>query len=144
MASLALAACSNPAVEITLTTRTPSYEGLIFVGGGVNNPGLYPFSNDDSLAALIAAAGGMKEGTGSLQAELSFGAPGTSQKIDVNRAEPWLLSALPGVGAVTAENICAYRQERGVFRSLDDLLMVPGIGPSLLAKIAPYVTVGGG
>jgi competence protein ComEA len=141
LAFLALAACSGPAAEITITTRTPSYEGLIYVGG-VNNPGLYPFSNEDTLAGLIGAAGGLKDVAG-VQAELSFGAPDASQRIDVNRAESWLLEALPGVGAATAANICAYRQATGSFRSLEDLLKVPGVGPALLARITPYVTVGG-
>jgi len=43
------------------------------------------------------------------------------------------------VGPVLAERIIAYRREIGGFRSVDDLLDVPGIGEKKLAKIRPYV-----
>jgi competence protein ComEA len=140
---LAFSACGAPAVEITLTTRTTACQGQIFIDGSVNNPGLYPFTADDRLADLIRAAGGLAAGADASQVVLSFGAPGTSQKIDLNRAGAWLLEALPGIGEVTARNIVSYREANGFFRGVSDLLKVPGIGPAVLDSIAAYVTVGG-
>ncbi len=138
----ALASCS-PAVELTLTTRAPVYQGLIFIGGAVNNPGIYPYHNDDSLADLIQAAGGLKEGAAASEVELSFGARSAPQKIDLNRAGAWLLAALPGIGDVTARDIVSYRESHGPFRSPNDLLKVSGIGEATLEKIRDYVTTGG-
>jgi competence protein ComEA len=137
-----LAGCTNRN-EITLITRTTAHRGLIFIGGSVNNPGLYPYSEDDLLSDLIGAAGGLKNGADNSDVELSFGAQDSPQKIDINRAEAWLLEALPDIGAATAKNIVAYREANGLFRNLSDLLKVPGIGAVLLSKIAPYIVVGG-
>ncbi len=140
---LALASCASPAAEISLTTLTPDYAGHIFIGGGVSNPGIYPYAANDSLADLIRAAGGLKDGADASEVELSFGAADIPQKIDLNRAGAWLLSALPGIGEVTAQRIVSYREASGPFRSPSDLLKVEGIGPATLDKIAAFVTVGG-
>ena len=63
------------------------------------------------------------------------------QKIDINRAESWLLEALPGIGEVTAQAIVDYRNENGNFRRIEDLLKVSGIGPGTFEKIKDYITV---
>ncbi len=139
---LAFPSCSSPA-EITISTETTAFQGDIFIGGNVNNPGLYPFSLNDRLSDLVNAAGGLKSGTDLSGIELLIASPASSQKIDINRAEAWLLEALPGVGAATAQAIIAYREANGDFRNLEDLLKIPGIGPASLSKIAPYATVGG-
>lgn len=58
-----------------------------------------------------------------------------SRHIDLNHASAEELTALPGVGAVTAKAIVEYRNEHGPFSSLEELLLVPGIGPSTLEAI---------
>ncbi len=58
--------------------------------------------------------------------------------IDVNAATAEQLMQLPGVGAVTAQNILAARAEKP-FRTLADLDRVKGIGPKTLEKIKPFV-----
>ena len=55
--------------------------------------------------------------------------------IDLNTADVDALTALPGVGKVTAEKIAAYREEHGPFTCLEDLLLVDGVKPSVLEKI---------
>jgi competence protein ComEA len=62
--------------------------------------------------------------------------------IDVNRASAAELSLLPGVGPSLAAAIVADRESRGVFRRPQDLDRVRGIGPAILARILPHVTVG--
>ena len=57
------------------------------------------------------------------------------RRIDINHAEASELTALPGVGKVTAEAIVAYRDEHGPFASVEDLLLVPGLGPGTLEAI---------
>ena len=58
-----------------------------------------------------------------------------SRRIDINHADAEELTALPGVGAVTARAIVEYREANGPFTALEDLLKVPGVGPATLEAI---------
>ena len=60
-------------------------------------------------------------------------------RINVNTATTKELEKLPGIGPVLARRIVEYRQQHGYFRQLSDLLLVRGIGPKTLQRIAPYV-----
>ena len=64
-----------------------------------------------------------------------------TRQIDVNSASEKELTALPGVGPAKARAIVEWRTEHGPFRAVDDLARVPGIGPSLLARMAGSVTI---
>lgn len=63
-------------------------------------------------------------------------------RIDVNRAPPEEIAALPGVGPLLALRIDRERRGGGPFRSLGDLQRVPGIGPAVAARLAPHVRFG--
>jgi competence protein ComEA len=65
----------------------------------------------------------------------------SEQKVDINRAEAWLLQALPGIGEVRARAIVDYRQQNGSFRNINELLEVEGIGMDTYEKIKPLITV---
>ncbi len=68
-------------------------------------------------------------------------AAATQGAVNVNQATAKQLEALPGVGKVTAEQIVAYRTQKGPFASVDDLGNVKGIGPKTLEKLRPLVAV---
>lgn len=61
--------------------------------------------------------------------------------VDLNTATAEQLEALPGVGPATTRAILAYRASRGRFRSVTELLEVPGIGPAKLEALRPLVRV---
>lgn len=61
--------------------------------------------------------------------------------VDLNTADSPALQLVPGIGPSRAGAIIAWREEHGPFRSVDDLLEVPGIGPGLLESIRPWVRV---
>jgi competence protein ComEA len=61
--------------------------------------------------------------------------------IDLNTATADQLDGLPGVGPATAQAIVTYRTRHGRFRSVTELLEVPGIGPSKLEAIRSLVRV---
>jgi competence protein ComEA len=131
-------------VEIVLSqTVPPEQSGELYIGGAVANPGIYPWQEGDTIQALLLDTGVEPD------ADLSHieiyvpreGEEQSSQKIDINRAEPWLLEALPGIGEVTAQAIVDYRDENGSFKRIEDLLQVKGIGEGTLAKIKDYITV---
>ena len=131
-------------VEIVLSqTQPPELSGELYIGGAVANPGIYSLKEGDTLQTLLTDAGI------ELDADLSHielyipreSEEESLQKIDINRAEPWLLEALPGIGEVLAQRIVDYRSENGPFRRIEDLLKVSGIGPATFEKIKDYITV---
>ncbi len=64
-----------------------------------------------------------------------------NQRININEAGKEELMRLPGIGGTIAERILKSRQDRGPFRTENDLLRVPGIGPKKLSKIRPFITL---
>jgi competence protein ComEA len=63
------------------------------------------------------------------------------EKLDLNRATEQDLEALPGIGPVLAERILEYRQARGVFRDVEQLRRVKGIGKKKFDRIRSLVGV---
>jgi competence protein ComEA len=61
--------------------------------------------------------------------------------LDLNTATVDDLVRLPRVGPALAGRIVERRENRGPYRSLADLDSVPGVGPALLAQVAPYVAL---
>ena len=135
--------CDSPGIEI-IPAQASEIVGNIYVTGEVNNPGLYPLYAGDSLEDIIRAAGGIKSGADLDMIELSIApaAGGSSpQKIDINRAETWLLEALPGIGEARARAIIDYRRQNGPFRDINELMNVPGFGVVNFTKVRDFITV---
>ncbi len=63
-------------------------------------------------------------------------------RIDLNHADRAQLLQLPGVGDSLARRIEDYRREHRGFRQVEDLRKVAGIGPALLERLRPLVSVG--
>ncbi|MDA0987140.1 MAG: helix-hairpin-helix domain-containing protein [Bacteroidetes bacterium] len=63
------------------------------------------------------------------------------QKINLNKATKRQLMLLPGIGEVTAEKIIQFRDNEGIFKNIDDLLKVKGIGKKKLDKLKPYLVL---
>ena len=49
-----------------------------------------------------------------------------TDRIDINKATPEMLSAIPGIGPKLGEAIAAYREANGSFSQIKDLLNVEG------------------
>lgn len=62
--------------------------------------------------------------------------------IDLNTAGTDELSLLPGVGPSLAARIVEDRMSRGPFRAIDDLDRVRGVGPALLRGVRPFARAG--
>jgi competence ComEA-like helix-hairpin-helix protein len=61
------------------------------------------------------------------------------QPISINRAEKEILSTLPGIGPKLAERIVLRRDNKGPFRSKDELLHITGIGPKKLDRLLDHI-----
>ena len=136
------------------TPAAVSGQVVVHVTGAVNNPGLV------RIADAITAVGGAKtaKALGSVnlarvlidgeqivvgaQAGAVTGSPVDANGVlNLNSATETDYESLPGVGPVLAARIMAWRTTNGVFRSIDELGEVTGIGPSILEQIRPLVRV---
>lgn len=64
----------------------------------------------------------------------------SSLPLNINTADAAALEALPGIGPQLAGRIVDYRQAHGPFAQVEDLLDVPGIGPTILVNIRDLIT----
>lgn len=62
-------------------------------------------------------------------------------KININTADIEELCTLPGIGETRAESILAYRQEKGAFSTIEDIMQVSGIKENSFQKIKDRITV---
>jgi len=132
-------------IEISMPSDR-EMQGEIYVGGAVVNTGLYPLKDRDSLADIIQVAGGVTTDADLSRLKLyvpEVGEECQPQKIDINRAEAWLLQALPGIGETLAQRIIDYRQQNGAFKNINELVKVEGIGVATYDKIKHLITVAG-
>ncbi len=130
-------------IEISIPSAQ-ELQGRIYIGGAVSNPSFYPLKAGDSIEALIQAAGGTTTSADLSRLKLYIAQTGEEeqpQKINLNRAEVWLLEALPGIGETLAQRIIAYRQQNGPFNNINELIKVEGIGITTYEKIKDWVTV---
>ncbi len=132
-------------IEISVS-NSPSQRlpGEIHLGGAVSNPGFYPLKDGDTIEALIQAAGGATSDADLAELKLYVSEVGVEpqpQKINLNRAEVWLLEALPGIGETRGQAIIDYRLQKGPFQSINELTRVEGIGTATYEKIKHLITV---
>ncbi|MCY4268937.1 MAG: helix-hairpin-helix domain-containing protein [Gammaproteobacteria bacterium] len=81
------------------------------------------------LFSLLAAP------TGLAAEEQSAAGAVEAAQIDINTADAAAIAAaLDGVGLVKAQEIVAYREMFGAFKTVDELMEVKGIGPGTLAR----------
>lgn len=62
-------------------------------------------------------------------------------KVNLNTATEAELQTISGIGQKRAQDIIAYREEKGKFQSIDELKNVSGIGQKTLEKLKEHVTV---
>lgn len=62
-------------------------------------------------------------------------------KISINTADINLLMSLPGVGESKAKSIIEYRETKGLFTKIEDIMNVSGIGEKLFEDIKDYITI---
>ncbi len=122
-------------------------------------PGLVELPGGARVADAISAAGGSMPGAdlaalnlaatlvdgeqvllpGPAGSEVAAPESGEGGPISLNRATVEELDQLPGIGPVIAQRIVEYREASGPFQTVDDLLLVPGIGEAKLASIRDLV-----
>ena len=86
-----------------------------------------------SIVALTTLLGG--------QAFAQSKDPRPAAVINLNTATIAELEVLPGIGAKTAARIVDYREKKGPFKKIEELMNVQGIGEKSFLKLKPQLTV---
>ncbi len=133
-------------------------EIYVHVAGEVKSPGLYALSVGSRVEDAIALAGGLTKSAFEQSVNLArmvsdgeqivvlsksqVSGPGdASEFISLNNATLEQLESLPGVGPSLAARIIEHRKAIGSFSDLSQLRDVSGIGEKLYAKISPRLTL---
>ncbi|MGG0460570.1 helix-hairpin-helix domain-containing protein [Priestia aryabhattai] len=143
---------------------------MVDIKGAVQKPGVYQLPKDARVKDALAQAGGAtKEAdlrqlnlASKLQDEMavyipaageeippsspvsSISSSGTSNNqplVNINTANTDELQTLNGIGPSKASAIVSYREENGLFQTVEDLGQVSGIGEKSLEKIKAQITV---
>jgi len=146
---------------------TSSAQGYVRISGDVRHPGMYPLSakkmtgdviamavplqpvtvlepagiedvplrSGESLQVLVRSRSTAFVTRGSIPAaeRLVLGIP-----LDINAVSEAELDKVPGIGPALAGRIVQYRQNNGGSMSLQDLLMVEGVGEKKFATLKKY------
>ena len=153
MADPFLTASSTSATATKIFTA-PSDNGssveVYLTGAGIRE-GIYTVGEDATLGDILQRAGVASSETDPLIIRISvIGPEGDPDslvpeepggKININAATAAELDSLPGIGPTKAQAIVDYRNQNGPFRTVDDLLDVPGIGPKTLETMRDQITV---
>ena len=147
----------------TIARREPQ-SALVHVVGAVRKPGVYRILDGGRVQQAIRLAGGATQAADltsvNLAAPLQDGqqvvvparvvAPvggvatavaGGGGPVSLSSATVEQLDALDGIGPTLAARIVAWRAQHGGFRSVDELMDVPGIGQTRLDAIRPNLTL---
>ncbi|MFJ6547668.1 helix-hairpin-helix domain-containing protein [Microbacterium sp. NPDC091676] len=150
-----------PLAESSASVEPAPAEIYVHVLGAVERPGLYVLRADSRVVDALAAAGGSTDAADLAGVNLArrvedgeqilvpvvgavadpSAAPPGDGTVDLNTADQAALEELPGIGPALAERIVAWREDNGRFRTVDDLLAVPGIGEKVLEGLRDGVRV---
>lgn len=144
---------------------------MVDVKGAVRQAGVYELPVGSRVYDAVQKAGGMTDEANSQSVNLvqkledesivyvakngeevapvasaSAGATGGEKqskdgKVNLNTATEAELQTISGIGQKRAQDIIAYREEKGKFQSVDELKNVSGIGQKTLEKLKEHVTV---
>ncbi|MCI7741142.1 MAG: ComEA family DNA-binding protein [Clostridiales bacterium] len=97
-----------------------------------------PSGGAAEISAKAVPEAAILSGSGGEQPALEL-LPG--EKLNINIATAEELMRLPGIGPALSGAIVAYREENGVFSSVEDIMRVDGIGEGRFAAIEEYICV---
>ena len=147
---------TNQTAQTTETNSGNSYT----IEGEVNKPGTYVFSDTITMGDLIQAGGGTTNNADYLAffEESPLTAGGTYYiaskydntdvcnnqeiaKVNINADDANTLTSINGITSSIASSIVSYRTSNGVFKTIEQLTEVYGIGNATYRKIRNYVTL---
>lgn len=158
-------------IEYKNKENTISKNVTIYVSGEVNNPGIVTIESDKRLYDAVEKLGGVTQNADlnrinlaiKLNDEEHYIIPKIGEdniisqdisvnnidtikneqtsKININTATIEELDNLPGVGEATANKILNYREENGMFKSIEEIKNVNGIGEKKYVDIKDKICI---
>ena len=120
------------------------------VKGEALQEGVYEMTNGDAIEDLLEKCGVKESGDISdlsLQKKLYdgqlivIGEKKVESLISINSASKEQLMSLPGIGPSIADRIIDYRENISSFTSLEDIMNVKGIGKATYERIREHITL---
>lgn len=144
-------------------------EVVVDIKGEIDFPGVYQLKEGSRIIDVIEKAGGLlteadttsvnfaqlvtdqmviyipREGEESPVNQTNMNHEESStqdgNQIDINKAEKDALMLLNGIGSSKADSIIAYREEHGLFQTIEEIKNVSGIGDATFEKLKDAITV---
>lgn len=162
---------ADPELEETAEVSVPAAATVfVEVKGAVNTPGVYELPSDarvknvldiavlsdkadlltvnqsakltDEMVIYIPYEGEIDEAAVlDLTQGKSADADVSGELVNINTAGITELTTLNGIGEKKAQAILTYREEQGLFGTLEDLKNIPGIGDKTFENLKPYITI---
>ena len=141
-----------PIAEVSTNTFMVTVEGEVY------KPGTYTLEDNATMANLLEAAGGVTSNaderayyeTAALVNGSTYYIASTYDandlcnsnaitKVNVNSANAETLTTINGITSTLANSIITYREENGLFSTIEGLQEVYGIGPATYKKVRGYI-----
>jgi competence protein ComEA len=97
-----------------------------------------PYKGEKVENAATVGAGSQSNAT---SGESSSSQQENGEKVNLNTASAADLQKLNGIGEKKAEQIIAYREQKGSFKKIEDLMQVSGIGEKTFASLKDQLAV---
>ncbi len=145
--------------ELEESTEKESAMICVHICGAVKKQGVYELPQGSRVYEAVDLAGGfLKDADLSginqaqiLEDETQIYIPTKAEtkqtqavedgKVNLNTATKEELMTLPGVGESKADSIISYRQDKGRFKKIEDIMEISGIKEGLFQKIKDDITV---
>ena len=158
-------------VDEALPPEEESTKPLVIMAdikGAVINPGVYKMEAEDRIIDLVDKAGGLLTDADSnvvnfaqkVEDQMVVYIPRVGEenieipekpttenreeeagKININEADESMLMGLSGIGPSKAASIIQYREEKGFFKSIDDIKNASGIGEATFNNLKDSITI---
>ncbi len=147
------------------TNREPAF-CCVYVCGAVKVPGVYELKERSRVFDALEAAGGFTEAAADTACNLAEyvtdgqkiyfptkeeeaqfeqtereSVSGETGKVNLNTATLAQLMEIPGIGKSKADSILAYRDEKGRFEKIEDIMNITGIKEGIFERIKDRITV---
>ena len=152
----------------TVPDCEPEYV-VVHICGAVASPGVYQIEIGSRIYEAIKLAGGFTQEASTeywnlaqavedemqifiptreeaadafvQQESLVEGVRAGEKYVNINLADKAVLCTLPGIGEARAESIILYRETKGAFQTIEDIMLVDGIKEKAFEKIKDKITV---